>query len=50
MQYEGWLLYKDSKEIVVYSYASLLEAILILKRDEISQIKVIGFDNIFSDQ
>jgi hypothetical protein len=46
----GWLLYKDSNEIILYqSDSSVTEPIKIFKRSEFSQINLISYGNIFSE-
>lgn len=50
LQYEGWLLYEDSKKLVLYLGTSENEPIRIFKGDEFAQVQVLTYDNIFSGQ
>lgn len=48
--YEGWLLHKDSNEIVVYTGTPAIEPIHIFQRGDVARIEIVGFGNIFSER
>ncbi len=48
--YEGWLLHKDSDEIVMYTGTPAVEPVHIFQRGDFARIEIVGFGNIFPEE
>jgi hypothetical protein len=48
--YQGWLLYKDSSEVVVYTGTPAIQPIQIFRRGDFARIQVIKHGNIFAER
>jgi hypothetical protein len=48
--YEGWLLHKDSEEIVMYTGTPAVDPLHVFQRKDFDRIEIVGFGNIFSER